>query len=248
MEVTDYSKIAEVYDQNPIRIGIYKDPIIESLLKNNSNSITILDLACGTGNYLNTQMTSFPNNRIKWYGLDLSNDMLSIAKKKITGAILVKGNAHCLPFQSKTFEFVKINFAFHHFLDKKTVIAEIYRVLKRNGILSIVNITPDYTKKSWVYHYFPSSVAIDNERFITTEGLFELLESNNFNPKITIDIEFKRILYKDIIIETENRDMSQLHLISEDEYQKGLSMIKEDSIKNLYFKGDTALIHCIGLK
>jgi ubiquinone/menaquinone biosynthesis C-methylase UbiE len=248
LKVTDYSKIAEKYDRNPIRIGIQKDPIIESLLKNNSDSIAILDLACGTGNYLNTQMTNFPDDRIKWYGLDFSDDMLSIAKKKTTGATLVKGDAHCLPFQSETFDFVKINFAFHHFLDKQKVVAEIYRVLKKNGILSIVNISPDYTKKSWVYHYFPGSVAIDQERFITTEEIFELLESHTFNPKITIDIDFRNFPYKDIIIETENRDMSQLHLISEDEYQKGLSMIKEDSMKNQYFKGDTALIHCMGVK
>ena len=174
--------------------------------------------------------------------------MLSIAKKKITGAALVKGDAHCLPFQSETFDFVKINFAFHHFLDKQKVVAEIYRVLKKNGILSIVNISPDYTKKSWVYHYFPGSVVIDHERFITTEEIFELLESYSFNPKITIDIDFRNFPYKDIIVETENRDMSQLHLISEDEYQKGLTMIKEDSMKNQCFKGDTALIHCLGMK
>lgn len=52
--VTNYTKIAPNYDKNPIRAkGV--DEEIKKILQKQKNKIRVLDLACGTGNYLKTQ-------------------------------------------------------------------------------------------------------------------------------------------------------------------------------------------------
>jgi len=51
-ETTDYLKIASIYDKNWIRHYIPRDENIEKLYIANSSRLSVLDLACGTGNYL----------------------------------------------------------------------------------------------------------------------------------------------------------------------------------------------------
>ena len=68
---TDYAKISRMYDQNKDRLNIEKDTVIEELLQTNS-TIRVLDLACGTGNYLKKQIEVYQDQaNIEWYGVDL---------------------------------------------------------------------------------------------------------------------------------------------------------------------------------
>lgn len=60
MKTTDYSKIAAKYDDNKLRHYIEKDINIGNICKKNSNQqISVLDLACGTGNYLVKQISEY---------------------------------------------------------------------------------------------------------------------------------------------------------------------------------------------
>ena len=56
----------------------YPNKIYECLLPKIKDKI-VLDLGCGTGKF----MQKFYNETTKYYGLDLSNEQLNIAKKKI---------------------------------------------------------------------------------------------------------------------------------------------------------------------
>ena len=120
MKTTDYSKIASKYDDNKIRHYIEKDINIERILKKNNNKqICVLDLACGTGNYLVKQITEYKDQQIKWFGIDKSTDMLNVAKQKRLPAELVLGDACQIPLNDNSIDYIKIRFAFHHFSDKK---------------------------------------------------------------------------------------------------------------------------------
>lgn len=59
MKETDYSEIASRYDGNELRHDISRDANIERLYSINSGSLTVLDLACGTGNYLVKQTAEY---------------------------------------------------------------------------------------------------------------------------------------------------------------------------------------------
>ena len=166
LKTADYSVIAKVYDKNPIRLQYDPEPQIGQLLSSTTEPISILDVACGTGNFLLAQTEYFPDNRIKWHGCDLSPDMLSVAKAKLTKAIeLTTADASDLPYRDEQFNFVSCNFAFHHFQDKVRCISQFHRILKPGGIFQMKNICPEAMPLSWVYHYFKGTRKMDSKRF-----------------------------------------------------------------------------------
>lgn len=96
----------------------------------------VLDLGCGTAELM-SQVLSEDDNR-KIIGINLPENMLTIAKQKIgTKAQFVLGDCEDLPFQDNSFDLVYCNDSFHHYPHPQTVMAEVYRVLKPEGIFLI---------------------------------------------------------------------------------------------------------------
>jgi len=249
MKITDYSKIASKYDDNKIRHSIETDINILHILElNNFNQITVLDLACGTGNYLQKQITDYKKNTIKWLGIDKSPDMLGFAKQKQLNAELKIGDACEIPLENNSVDYIKIRFAFHHFIDKKKALNEIFRILKKNGMVSIYNLSHDYMHYSWVYKYYPQVEQIDKDRFPNSIEVFKWLEDVNLEPQASIHTILKKFYYHDIIDDVKHRDMSQLNLISDEEYEIGLNKIIKDSQKNEYLLADISFMDFLGKK
>ncbi|MDH3530991.1 MAG: methyltransferase domain-containing protein, partial [Acidobacteriota bacterium] len=84
----------------------------------------VLDVACGTGVVARTarQQTDFVT------GLDLSDDMLAVARLKDPSIEWKKGNAEDLPFDDSTFDVVFSQFALMFFPDKVGALREMKRV------------------------------------------------------------------------------------------------------------------------
>jgi len=248
MKITDYSGIAERYDNNPERHHIPRDRNIADFLASDENDITVLDLACGTGNYLFSQIREYPDERIKWIGLDQSPQMLAVARSKGMDAQFIQGDACHLPLESGSIDYVKNRFAFHHFTEKQKAIDEMFRVLKTNGLVSLYNICPEYMKSSWLDAYFPGTRVNDNERFPAAGDLYRWFDERGFQTTLEIKTKIKKTRYEEILFKVENRDMSQLNLISEDEYRQGLEKLKSDSKREEYFIGDISFMEILGKK
>ena len=105
------------------------------------NPETILDIATGTGD-LAILMTSTSANKI--IGLDLSAGMLEVGKKKIEDKKLaekidmVLGDSENIPFPNNHFDAITVSFGIRNFETLDKGLAEIYRVLKPNGIFVIL--------------------------------------------------------------------------------------------------------------
>ncbi|MCD7947605.1 MAG: class I SAM-dependent methyltransferase [Oscillospiraceae bacterium] len=108
---------------------------------------TILDLGCGTGAVL--KRITDNDARIKAYGVDFSENMLAQAKQKLgDSAILTFGDAEHLPFDNEFFDVVYCNDSFHHYPSPEAVLAEVRRVLKKNGVFVLCDI--------WIPAFFRS--------------------------------------------------------------------------------------------
>lgn len=254
MKITDYSQIADKYESNTYRLDEMQiDKDLKEYINKHSNSkplYQVLDLACGTGIYLDHQINYFDNQDIRWHGLDASEDMLKRANKKLKNVSFVHGLAEEMRYEDEKFDYISNNYAFHHFLNKEAALDEIYRVLKKNGVYKQHNIAIHDMKKWWIYHYFPTAYDEDVKRFWGKELLFDALSVRGFNVKLQTQYRLERIKVSDYLTHAENRDISILTLLSDHDYQEGLEKMRYD-VKHYPEKtivNDFAEMFCISTK
>ena len=103
----------------------------------------VLDLGCGTGTLTLMIKQAHLNSEVT--GLDGDPRVLEIARRKAArvGAFITfdEGMAYQLPYPDDSFDRVLSSMVFHHLTtqDKERTLAEIYRVLKPNGELHLVD-------------------------------------------------------------------------------------------------------------
>jgi len=238
---TDYSKIAKIYDNNPVRKK-YIDPEIGRLLKKKQR-LAVLDLACGTGSYLKAQSDAYGFDGIEWIGLDKSPDMLAIAREKNPAIRFVQSAAEeCPESLAGGVDYIRNEFAFHHFVDKQKAARNIRRMLVPGGLFIMRNICPEYMKNYWVYSYFPASRNEDRKRFLPVEELYRLFTDNSFTVELKVSTAIRELDYAAAMEEARNRDISQLALISDEEYEKGMALLERDGAASKRFIMDHSLL------
>ena len=145
-----FDEIAESYDlvNRVISFGsdkIWREKAIKEALSFSPNNPFILDVACGTGDMIEV-WSKYSNNII---GLDPSKKMLEIAKKRFPNIKFYQGLAQNLPFEKESFDIVSISFGIRNVVEIDKAIEEFKRVLKKNGILLILEFTKS-EKKSFL--------------------------------------------------------------------------------------------------
>ena len=104
----------------------------------------VLEVAPGPG-YFCIELAKLGNYQIT--GLDISKSFVEIARKNAMEAGLKidfrEGNASAMPFENESFDFTFCQAAFKNFSEPVKAIAEMYRVLKPNGIAVIVDMRRD---------------------------------------------------------------------------------------------------------
>jgi ubiquinone/menaquinone biosynthesis C-methylase UbiE len=248
MKHTEYGPIAKIYDNNPLRHEIGKDSLIETVYGKSARPIRLLDLGCGTGNYLSEQLQHYGQLDIEWIGADKSLPMIERARAKNIPAAFVNCDACHLPFEDGFFDFVKVRFAHHHFTDKKRAFEEIARVVRPGGTLSIFNLAHEHMKHSWLYEYFPEAETEDAKRFPRLLELNAMLKEHFSDIEIRANTEIREYTFSEILSEVKNRDNSSLVIIPEKAYQNGLSRLKKDSERKKNFTGEIAFVRCTCVK
>lgn len=112
----------------------------------------LLDVACGTGRFLREVKANYP--RLHVTGLDLSPPYLDVARRELapwSRVRLVEAAAEAMPFADAEFDVVTCIYLFHELPPgvRRSVVAEIRRVLKPGGTLIFVDSLqtgdePDY--------------------------------------------------------------------------------------------------------
>ena len=159
----------------------------------------VLDIASGTGDFA-FNLLKYPNIETV-VGLDFSPNMLDVALEKSSKLgfenefVVAVGDAHSLPFSDESFAGATIGFGVRNFADLPKALADIVRVTKRGGRVTILEIVIPKGKLSatifisyfkWItpkmgrlfagdseaYKYLPESV----ESFMSSDQLTEHLE------------------------------------------------------------------------
>jgi ubiquinone/menaquinone biosynthesis C-methylase UbiE len=108
---------------------------------------SVLDLACGTGRWLENLMAQGIESGI---GIDSSAAMLQIGERK--SAIrrrLTRATCESLPFLNATFDFAICSFAVGHVCDLQSMTGELARVTKPGAEVFISDLHPQAFAQGW---------------------------------------------------------------------------------------------------
>jgi demethylmenaquinone methyltransferase/2-methoxy-6-polyprenyl-1,4-benzoquinol methylase len=153
-----FDNISEDYDglNRVISFGIdikWRNKVVAILAKKQPE--TILDIATGTGDLA---ISLVKTKAQKITGLDISPGMLAVGKEKVKKKNLNKaidmvlGDSEALPFEDASFDAVTVAFGVRNFEHLEKGLAEIFRVLKPNGTLVVLE-TSVPTKTPWKQGY-----------------------------------------------------------------------------------------------
>ena len=181
-----FDSISKEYDfiNNLITFGSHKKwkkQIVDISKKNKPKQI--LDLATGTAD-IAIELTSIENCKIT--GLDISSKMLSIGQTKINklklnrNISLEEGDAENLKFNDATFDVVTIGYGVRNFTNLKNSLNEIYRVLKKDGLLIILETSlPTNRLMSFFYNIHTKFyVRLIGKIFSNNSNAYNYLESS----------------------------------------------------------------------
>lgn len=157
-----FEKIYDNYDSmNSIisfkRHKAWRNDIMKRMqVKENSKA---LDVCCGTGDW-SVALAEAVGANGEVAGLDFSKNMLSVAEKKkqelkLDQLKLIHGNAMELPFDDNSFEYVTIGFGLRNVPDYKTVIDELFRVVKPGGkVVCLETSQPTLIGYRQLYYFY----------------------------------------------------------------------------------------------
>ena len=113
--------------------------LAEAWRAHDHRGLTVLDLACGSGAFLENLATAFPRARL--LGLDLSAAYLSEARRRAGAAAMIQANGERLPFADDSLDAVTCIYLFHELPPgvRPRIAREIARVLKVGGRLAFAD-------------------------------------------------------------------------------------------------------------
>jgi len=132
-----FNKCACSWDNDKNELDLHKIKTAVIPLLDLKDDDTILDVACGTGIFIETLKEKYKN--IKITGIDFAQNMIDKAMSKFPDTNFIVTDVVSLPFENNTFNKVMCLNAFPHFEDKNKAVKEISRVLKKNGLFILAH-------------------------------------------------------------------------------------------------------------
>lgn len=182
-----FDNISENYDDLNRVISLGRDvswrkKVIRIVSKTNPKNI--LDIATGTGD-LAIQFAK-KSNAEKIIGLDLSEGMLKIARKKTDGKPFskriefVKGDSEALPFEDNFFDAITVSFGIRNFENLEKGLSEIHRVMKTNGIFVILetSVPTKFPVKQGYYLYTKNILPVIGRLFSKDKVAYKYLSES----------------------------------------------------------------------
>ena len=124
---------------------------------------TVLDVATGTGDVAIMAARILKPDRIT--GIDISEGMLEIGRKKINKLLLnnkielIKGDSEAINSADNSFDAVTVAFGVRNFENLEKGLSEILRVLRPGGKLVILEFSRPVGSFRWIYNLYMNNLA-----------------------------------------------------------------------------------------
>lgn len=182
-----FDTISENYDglNRVISLGSdikWRKKVIKMVAEKNPQSI--LDIATGTGDLA----IQFAENTSaeKIVGLDISEGMLSVARKKVLGKTIlekiefIQADSEALPFEDDAFDAITVSFGIRNFENLEKGLSEILRVLKKDGIFVILetSVPTKFPFKQGYYIYSKTILPLVGNLFSKDKVAYKYLSES----------------------------------------------------------------------
>lgn len=148
------------------------------------NPKNILDIATGTGDLAIQFAEKIPADKI--IGLDLSEGMLSVARKKVFGKAFsnkvefIQGDSEALPFDDNSFDAITVSFGIRNFENLEKGLSEILRVLRKDGVFVILetSVPTKFPFKQGYYFYAKNVLPLMGRLFSKDKVAYQYLSES----------------------------------------------------------------------
>ena len=176
-----YECWAPIYDEVPNPLLAREERHLLPLMTNLHNK-AVLDLACGTGRWLEKVMRQDCRSGI---GIDFSSAMLRVAgRKKVIGGRLARADCENLPLHSAAFDLVICSFALGHIQDMGAVVRELARATRTGADIFVSDLHPEAYARGWRVGFRNGSTAVEIKmRSRTAEEIVDAFCASGFEAQ-----------------------------------------------------------------
>lgn len=148
---------------------------------------TVLDVGCGSGEFLEHLSQSISSKCLK--GLELDKRLVGEVKKRCEGISVYESSAEDLPFTDASLDCITTFHNIEHLYKPENFISESYRCLKKDGILILATPNPDgiaakLLKEKWHSFQLEDHVSLKSpnewQKLFTSKGFFLITEGTTF--------------------------------------------------------------------
>jgi ubiquinone/menaquinone biosynthesis C-methylase UbiE len=227
MQPVNYDEISKIYDD--VREGdiVLINHFLQEIPPD--DALNILDIGCGTGNYTDLFQKVTRAKRYQVYGIEPSEGMISKARQKNSDITFQQATAEGIPSDDNFFDFVFMTDVIHHIPDIRKMFSEIHRILKPHGKVCIVTQSHRQIEARPIVQFFPGTVRVDKARYPDIDEVIAAAQFGHL-PYLKQEILFEGEVVElgvDFLELVRKKGYSMLHLLTEAEYQIGLSKLEE---------------------
>ncbi|MEP7145534.1 MAG: methyltransferase domain-containing protein [bacterium] len=225
MKITAYDIVAKFYDKVIGRHDDLQDYTLKKIKQYNKKAGSLLELGCGTGENLKNLQSKFEIT-----GIDISDKMLKIAKKKIPGGKFYRGDIRSFKLRKKFDVIICLYDTVNHltlFSELKKLFANVKEHLNESGIF-IFDINTIYKLNNLseisplVYKFDKNFLIVEVRKlslniFNWTLKIFEYKINNNYKLH---EVNIKEAVYDLSRIETELKKTFVLLNVETEDHKK----------------------------
>jgi ubiquinone/menaquinone biosynthesis C-methylase UbiE len=233
-EAMNYNGYADRYRRNRFAVDWLLDPLI-NLCAALPDGARVVDLGCGTGNYIWPLWRRFAD--LRFHGFDRSVRMLEQAAARAveeTGADgqppieWRKGDAdRGLPYSDGFAQLVFSIDVVHHLEQQEVLFAESARVLSPGGHLAIATDGPEDLLVRTLTRLFPETLEVEQRRYPEPQALDAMALAHGFVVEPRAALRGVLELTDAFVAKLNDRCASSLRLIPDQAFEAGMARVRD---------------------